>query len=365
MSNHPDVLVIGGGVIGLTTAYYLSERGTSVAVVDQGDLGRQSSWAGAGILTPLKVRPGLTPMEHLKALGTEMYPDLSKRLKEQTGIDNGYLVSGGLELVADGDEADSDEWRAEGTEFEELSGAELQRRFPAVAPTFQRAYFLPGMAQVRNPRHLKALIAACELRGVVLTPNCPVQHLVREASRLAAVETPQGRLTADRFLVAGGAWSAGLLEQVGWRPGIRPIRGQIALLHPDRSPIQSLVLHGPLYLVPRLDGHILVGSTVEDVGFNTRTTASAIADLLEFSETVVPALAAAPLERCWAGLRPGSADGLPYLGAVPGCDNLFVAAGHFRSGIQTAPASGMLLAELMLTGRTESMSLDVFRLDRK
>jgi glycine oxidase len=363
MGKPPDVLVIGGGVIGLTTAYYLAERGASVAVVDQGDLGRQASWAGAGILTPLKVRPGLPPAEHLKALGSQMYPELSRRLKEQTGIDNGYLVSGGVELPDEG-AADTDEWRADGTEFEELSGDELRRRFPALAPAFERAYFLPGMAQVRNPRHLKALIAACELRSVALTPNCPAHQLVRDGSRLAAVETPQGRLTAARFLVAGGAWSAGLLGQVGWRPDIRPIRGQIALLHPDRSPIRSLVLRGARYLVPRLDGRVLVGSTVEDVGFDTSTTATAIADLIEFSETVVPALAAAPLERTWAGLRPGSADGLPYLGAVPGCENLFVAAGHFRAGIQMSPATGMLMAEFMLTGRTESLSLDAFRLER-
>src|SRR5260370_19079959 len=112
MSKHPDVLVIGGGVIGLTTAYYLSERGASVSGVAQGALGHASSWAGAGILTPVKLKPGMPLLEHLKALGSQMYPDLSKRLKEQTGIDNGYLISGGLELpVAEG-EADSDEWRA-------------------------------------------------------------------------------------------------------------------------------------------------------------------------------------------------------------------------------------------------------------
>jgi glycine oxidase len=365
MSEQPDVLVIGGGVIGLTTAYYLTERGASVVVVDKGDLGREASWAGAGILTAAKIHEGMSPAERLKVLGSQMYPDLSKRLKEQTRIDNGYMVSGGLEVLANESDAGSDEWRMHGVEFEELTTPELQRRFPSLAPTFQRAYFLPGMAQVRNPRHLQALIAACQLRGVQLLPNCGVQQLIREQSRLAAVETPQGRLTADRFLVAGGAWSAGLLEQVGWRPGIRPIRGQIALLHTDRSPIHSIVVSGKRYLVPRLDGRILIGSTEEDVGFDTRTTATAIADLLEFSETLIPALAAAPLERCWAGLRPGSADSLPYLGAVPGCENLFVAAGHFRAGLQMSPVTGLLMAELILTGKTTTISLDAFRLDRR
>lgn len=362
MSKHPDVLVIGGGVIGLTTAYYLAERGASVAVVDKGDLGREASWAGAGILTPTKVRPAMPPLEHLKALGTEMYPVLSARLKELTKIDNGYMVSGGLEVIEGG--AETDEWRAEGVEYEELTYPELPRRFPMLAPTFKRAFFLPGMAQVRNPRHLQALTAACALRKVTLTPQCLVQRLLRESSRIVAVETPQGRLAAGRFLIAGGAWSAALLEPLGWRPGIRPIRGQIALLHPDSSPISSLILCGKRYMVPRLDGRILVGSTEEDVGFDTRTTATAIADLIEFSHNLIPSLSAAPLEKSWAGLRPGNADGLPYLGAVPGCDNLFVAAGHFRSGIQSAPATGMLLANLLSEGIDSSGLLAAFRLDR-
>jgi glycine oxidase len=364
MSKHPDVLVIGGGVIGLTAAYYLSERGASVAVVDRGELGREASWAGAGILTPGKPRPGMPPLDHLKALGSQMYPDLSRRLKEQTGIDNGYMKSGGLELLPEEDGAESDEWRTADVACEELHDPALHERFPALAPAFTRGVFLPDMAQVRNPRHLKALISACASRGVVGLTNAPVQRLIVQQSRLVAVETTQGRINAGRFLVAGGAWSAGILEQVGWRPGIKPIRGQIALLHAVRAPIHSLILCGKRYIVPRLDGRILVGSTEEDVGFDARTTASAIADLIDFSETLVPALAAVPLERSWAGLRPGSADGLPYLGAVPRCENLFVAAGHFRAGIQTSPATGALMAELMLTGATNLMPLDAFRLDR-
>jgi glycine oxidase len=364
MSKHPDILVIGGGVIGLTTAYYLAERGASVAVVDKGDLGREASWAGAGILTPMKIRPGMPPWEHLKALGSQMYPALSQRLKEQTKIDNGYLISGGLEVIDSEEALETDEWRSADVEYEELINPELQRRFPMLAPTFRRAFFLQGMAQVRNPRHLQALAAACALHEVTLTPNCPVERLLCERSRVVAAETPQGPLAADRFLIAGGAWSAGLLEPLGWRPSIRPIRGQIALLHPDSSPISSLILCGKRYMVPRLDGRILVGSTEEDVGFDSRPTETAIANLVEFSHTLIPALATAPLERSWAGLRPGNADGLPYVGAVPGYDNIFVAAGHFRSGLQSSPATAMLLADLLTTGTDASGLLNAFRPDR-
>src|SRR5438046_2024812 len=142
MDTHPDVLVIGGGVIGLTTAYYLVERGASVTVVDKGDLGREASWAGAGILTPMKITEGMSPLERLKALGTQMYPELSRQLKEQTKIDNGYMVSGGLEVSLKEGDADSDEWRPHGADFVELVEPELHQRFPTLAPTFQRAFFI-------------------------------------------------------------------------------------------------------------------------------------------------------------------------------------------------------------------------------
>jgi glycine oxidase len=363
MTKHPDVLVIGGGVIGLTTAYYLTERGASVAVVDKADLGREASWAGAGIIIPGKIQDASDPWDELKARGARMYPDLSARLKEQTKIDNGYMVSGGLEVVASDKQPVADEWRRPDSKVEELTDPQLHLRFPELAPGFSHAFFIPDMAQVRNPRHLQALIAACELREVKCTRNCKVERLVCEGARVVAVETGQGRFVAEKFLIAGGAWSRSLLDQLGWRPEIRPIRGQIALLHPDRSPIRSLILSGKRYMVPRLDGRILVGSTEEDVGFDTRTTATAIADLVEFSETMIPALASAPLERCWAGLRPGSGDGMPYLGNVPGYDNCFIAAGHFRHGIQTAPPTGLLMAEL-LTGESKAQVLDAFRLDR-
>ncbi|MHB1422704.1 MAG: glycine oxidase ThiO [Gemmataceae bacterium] len=363
MTEHPDVLILGGGIIGLSTAWFLAEAGARVAVVDKGDLGREASWAGAGILVPAYVEHARTALELLHARSWDLFPAISSSLREQTGIDNGFLVRGGLELFTSAEDASSDEWRNDGMAFEQLNGDELHRRYPELAPTVQRANYLPGMAQVRNPRHLKALEAACASRGVSLRPGCPVHRLVRNGSRIDAVDTAQGRLTADRYLVAAGAWSEALLKPLGWLLGIRPVRGQIALLNTGAAGVRPILLQGKRYLVPRGDGRVLVGSTEEDAGFDSRTSAAAIADLLQFAASLMPSLADAAVERCWAGLRPGNPDGKPFLGAVPGIDNLFVAAGHFRAGIQLSPGTALVMKQLLLDEKP-AIPLEDFRLDR-
>src|SRR5262249_1449351 len=159
------------------------------------------------------------------------------------------------------------------------------------------------------------------------------------------------------------AWSDSLLTQVGWQPGIRPIRGQIALLNTGTPLFHRVLLRGSRYLVPRSDGRVLVGSTEEDVGFAKHTTAGAIAELLSFACRWVPGLTTASLERSWAGLRPGSPDGLPFVGGVPGTDNLFVAAGHFRAGIGLSPATAMVVKEVILK-QSLTIPIDMFRVDR-
>jgi glycine oxidase len=219
------------------------------------------------------------------------------------------------------------------------------------------------MAQVRNPRHLKALIAACGQRGVALRPGCDVHRLVSERGRITTVHTTEGPLSADRYLLCSGAWTDSLLEPLGEETGIAPIRGQIALLHTGRPGVRPVILVDRRYLVPREDGRLLVGSTEEEAGFKPQPTAGGIGALLAFAASVVPELATMTLERCWAGLRPGSSDGLPFLGPVPGQDNLFVAAGHFRSGIQLSPGTALLMRELLL-GQPPSIPLAPFRLGR-
>jgi glycine oxidase len=366
MSEPSDVLIVGGGVIGLTAAWYLAGAGVSVTLVDRADFGQQASWAGAGIIPPGDPRHARTAFDQLRAHSARLYPALSGELKDLTGQDNGYVVCGGVEFPEAGEDASAlptEEWRTEGIVFRALDRAGLRECCAGLAPDLPGGCHLPEMAQVRNPRHVKALRAGCAARGVRLLPDWEVRELLRRGNRVEAVCGDSGRLSAGRFLIAAGAWTDALLGQVGWRPGVRPVRGQIALLETGHEGVRPILLQGKRYLVPRTDGRVLVGSTEEDAGFDARPTGLGIHGLLGFAVQLVPALGSASLERCWAGLRPASPDGLPFLGPVPGWDNLFVAAGHFRSGIQLSPATGVVLTEL-LTGRPLTIPLHDFRLDR-
>jgi glycine oxidase len=364
MAKSVDVIVVGGGVIGLTTAYFLAREQVHVAVLDQGDFAQEASWAGAGILPAATLQDASTPIDKLRGLSAEMFPHLSEELHALTGIDNGYLRSGGLEFHQGRDEAALEEWHSGGVTCQVLDEPAQARLEPNLAKGLGAATYLPDMAQVRNPRHLKALVAACDSCGVELYPGCRVHGFVREGRRIAAVKTSKGNMAAAKFLLATGAWTDPLLEAFNCQPGIRPVRGQMVLLRCPHSPFRRILLWGNRYLVPRSDGRVLVGSTEENAGFDKRNTAQAVARLLALSNQLVPCLAEAQVERCWAGLRPGSPDGLPFLGQVPECDNLYLAAGHFRSGIQLSPGTAKVMKE-WLAGQPVSVSLDAFRVNRR
>ena len=357
-----DIVIVGGGVIGLTTAYFLAREGAEVLLLDRGDLGQEASWAGAGILPPSDPAHARTPFDRLRALSLSLFPDLSADLREQTGIDNGYLPCGGLEFAAAGPGAAEEEWRGAGASCRQVSPSELQDLEPNVTATGGQLWLLPDLAQVRNPRHLQALIAACTGK-VRLMPGTPVSRLEASGQRVTAVQTNKARYRCGRVLVAAGAWTDALLEPLGCRPEIQPVRGQIALLQARQPPFRHVLLCGSCYLVPRADGRVLVGSTEEWVGFDKRTTAAAIHNLLSLAFRLAPVLREASVERCWAGLRPGSPDGLPYLGRVPGWDNLFIAAGHFRAGIQLSAGTALVMKELLL-GQKPTMDLGPFHLSR-
>lgn len=361
MNPSTDVLIVGGGVIGLTSALFLARDGLAVTILEKGDFGAESSWAGAGILPPSNLESARSSLDLLRAHSALMHPVLSADLRERTGIDNGYLRCGGIEFV-DREDADS-EWRSNGVLCHRLDESKCRALEPALVPRHRIAFHLPGTAQLRNPRHVKALRAACASYGVRMYAGCSVFGLERQGRRITGVRSSQGRHQTDVVVVAAGAWSDSLLETIGCRLNIHPVRGQIAMLNTGEPVIRHVVMLGPRYLVPRPDARVLVGSTEENAGFDKRTTAEAIHDLLEFGFSLVPSLRNAHLERSWAGLRPGTPDDLPFLGPAPDFDNLFVVAGHFRAGIQLSPATALLLSQ-MVRRQALTIPLEAFRLDR-
>ena len=366
MSRRPDVLILGGGVIGLSVAWELAREGVTVELLERGRVGREASWAGAGMLPPGNLEAAATPLDRLRGLSHALWPRWSERLRAETGVDNGFLRPGTLHVELDagqGGACGPDDPVAPGVRAERLTGEETRRLEPHLTPTVTGAVHLPDGGQVRNPRHVRALRLACEHAGVAILESTPAHRLRVRGGRLTGVDTPRGGRTAGTVIVCGGAWSAGLLEGIGVRVPIRPVRGQIVLLHSPAPPLTRVVERGTRYLVPRADGRTLVGSVEEHVGFEVRTTAAAVGGLIDFARGLVPVLADAEVERAWAGLRPGSPDGLPMLGPVPGVAGLFLAAGHHRNGLQMSPGTGHLIARLV-TGRDPGLSLDGLAADR-
>jgi len=371
-----DLLVIGGGVIGLSISYEIAGRGKSVAVVDRGRGGSdrtRASWAGAGILPPAEMCTAENPWDQLVGLSHQLHPVWSRQLQTETGIDNGYRRSGGVYLARQAGDAAllraaMSDWRAVGVQVEELSMDDLARCERGLGCVCERgdikaAFFLPDEAQLRNPWHLRALRAGCERRGVRLIDQQEVAAWRESAGRLAAVHTSDGPLAADAFCLAGGAWSSRLAESIMSPPQVFPLRGQMVLFRLPEPPLQRIVNEGPRYLVPREDGRVLAGSTVEEAGFDLRVTEEGRRELVSFAHSLVPELAPDRVEDAWAGLRPATLDGLPYLGRAAGFDNLYVATGHYRSGLHLSPGTAVVMADL-ICGEPPRIDLAPFALDR-
>jgi glycine oxidase len=295
-----------------------------------------------------------------------MFPALTQDLLEITRIDNGYRVCGGIEFFWESDAPQVAAWKHEGIHFEPLAKGEIERLEPACVSLEGQGYYFKSMAQLRNPWHLRALIAACQSRGVRLRPQTALEKIEIHGNTVAGVRLNSGeKRVAGRYLLAAGAWTNPVLAGFGQNPGIHPVRGQIVLLRTPEPLINRVILIGKKYVVPREDGRLLIGATEEpEAGFVKKTTATGVIDLLDFGCAMIPKLRNAEVEKCWAGLRPGSPDGMPFLGAIPGFDNAFVAAGHFRAGIQLSPGSAKVTAEVIL-GQKPTIPLGSFRLYRK
>ncbi|MEQ8847829.1 FAD-dependent oxidoreductase [Botrimarina sp.] len=332
-----DAIVIGGGAIGLSVAYELATRGLSVTLLERGEIGREASWAGAGVLPPASWYVDHPALDRLAMTAAPMHAELSQRLRETTGVDDQYAACGAVYQLTESNEAHVlgvlSRWRELGVAVG--SGGADGRR-------------VPQEAQVRNPRRLKALAAGCRMLGVHLAPGAEVTGFRRAGPRVAEVVTAAGPYAADAVVLAAGCWSPALGEQLRVAAPGRPVRGQMLLLAPRGEPIDGIVHRHPFYAVARRDGLVLVGATVEEAGFDKSTTEEGVAALRRAAGQIAPALADARVEAVWAGLRPASADALPQIGPAPGIDNVWIASGHHRSGLQLSPPTAAIIAALVL-----------------
>ena len=373
-----DVCIIGGGIIGLSIARELAGRGLSVRVLAREAARETASWAAAGIFPPAPRYAGAPPGDVLTALSDELHRQWARELLEETGIDNGLRECGGLHVAADDRQfarlcEAAATWTAQGTRCERLDAADIAAVEPALAAAVARGrlmggFVLPAEMQIRPPRHLQALERSSLARGVVIETDVTVRDLDVHGGNVRSVVAERAGamvpVTAGHYILAAGAWSGSIAERLGLVLMTRPIRGQITLLRFPQQPLRRVVNRGLGYLVPRDDGRLLVGSTLEDAGFATETTTEAIDGLLGMVRNLLGTIDEATLERSWAGLRPGSVDGLPTIGRIPGCDNALVAAGHFRAGLHQSTGTAVLVADLV-TGRTSTVSPAPFAPDRK
>lgn len=370
----PEVAIVGAGAIGLSLAWELAQRGKRVTLLDAGEPGHESSWAGAGILPPCLAPESDDPLAALHRLSMELHPVWAERLQAETGIDVGFRQCGGLYLAFDRGEAAAlagmaFEAEAGGVAVETWSPGEVVRQEPALREMLSKeeplaARFFPGECQIRNPRFVKALCLACEQAGVEIRPHARIDRFATDHRRIVALSTEANEeICAESFVIAAGAWTQKILSAAGIVPEIFPIRGQMLLYESPEPQLKSVVNVGPRYFVPRDDGLLLVGATEEEVGFEKANTAEGVAELRRFAERALPALKNREPLRTWAGLRPATFDGLPYLGRAPGFENLFVAAGHFRAGLTLAPGTAVVLAE-ELCGQTPALDLQPFRVGR-
>jgi glycine oxidase len=333
----------------LLSAYQLADAGLEVQVLDQGHVGREASWAGGGIVSPLypwRYSPAVTALAHWSQ---DFYPQLGERLLAESGIDPEVHITGLYWLDLE-DEDEALAWAKR--EGRPLTAVDIQSVYRAVPPLglgFSHAVYMPGVANVRNPRLLKSLREALQrMPNVTLLENAKATGFVREAERVVGVSTESGELRADRVVVAAGAWSGGLLASLGLQLPVKPMKGEMILFKCAEDFLPRMVLAKGRYAIPRRDGHILVGSTLEDVGFDKTPTQEALDSLRASAIELLPALADAEVVKHWAGLRPGSPEGIPYIGPVPGFEGLWLNCGHFRNGLVLAPASCQLLADLLL-----------------
>lgn len=346
MSEH--VLIVGGGIMGMLSARELHQAGCRVTLVDRQQTGRESSWAGGGIISPLFPWRYLDSITELASWSQQHYPALCETLAADTGIDPQYTPNGML-MVAPDEHSEAQAWAEQhGRKLQIIDQAQFRELEPAAALPPEQGLWMPDVGQIRNPRLVKAVRADLERRGVEIITDTLVEQVLCENGKAVGIQTAHGRQHADAVMMCAGSWSGELLKDLPSGPDIRPVQGQMILFKTPPGTISRITLEAQRYIIPRRDGHVLFGSSMEEVGFAKQTTAAMRDELLEVVTERFPILRDYPLVKHWAGLRPGSPAGVPYIAAHPAISGLYVNSGQYRNGVVLGAASARLAADLVL-----------------
>jgi glycine oxidase len=359
----PDVLIVGGGVIGAACARSLSLAGQSVLLVDAGVKAGAATPASAGMLAPLAETHAQDPLLSLRIRARDLYRDLVPALEDETGIDVGFWTDGIVQIAFNNAEADRLKgdiaWqRQQGFPVDWLEAAELRERCPGISSAILGAHLSPEDGALEPPTLMDALVRSAAAHGATLQPGQRVEQVVIEGDRAVGVRLASGPIDAGAVLIAAGCWSG----RVGGLPrplSVEPVRGQMASLDWPVGEPRAIVFSEEGYVLTR-GGEAIAGSTMEHAGFDPSVTEEAIGKILSTAGRIYPALEQAPERRRWAGLRPATPDGAPIVGRDPQIQNLWYATGHGRNGVLLAAITAQIMGALM-TG--QPVEHDIIPLD--
>ena len=368
MAKAHDIVVVGGGVIGCAIAYRLAKEGADVLLLERDQVGSGASQAAAGMLAPLSdslAHPGLVDLG-VESFG--LYPSFIDEIEADGGLSVECMQSGILRIALT--DEDEDGMKAlgslaaeRGLEVSWLGPKQALSLEPQLSPHIRGASYSPRELQLDPSRLVETLRRAAVARGATVREQTPVTGLVREGSKAAGVRTPDETVAAGQVVLAAGSWSSQVGEWMGAGVPVVPVRGQIAYVNKLDRPLRYAVMRGDTYAVPKGNGTTLVGTTLEDAGFDPRATVGGVASVLTRIQDLVPAIADTTINHTRAGLRPRAHDELPIMGPAPGVDGLILATGHYRSGILLAPATARIIGDLILRGPS-AIDLGVFNAAR-
>jgi glycine oxidase len=372
----PRVIIVGGGVIGLSIGWQLAKVGCGVSIYERNYAGRSASWSAAGMLAPLaEVHFEEKALLQLGNLSLQLYPEWVEALEADSGMSVGYRTEGTLIVGLDQDDARELKHLYESQQFlnlpcKWLTGTEAREIEPLLSPKVTAAIFSPSDHQVDNRLMVEALILAYRRAGGNLYENMPVEKIEIRDAKARGVWVEGVLAKGDIIVLAAGCWSNEIEGLPGIvKPPLRPVKGQILALQMEAGVILQKVIRTirakyltDVYLAPKNDARLVIGATNEEMGFDTRLTAGGLFELLRGAWEAVPGVYDLPIVETWTGLRPGSRDNAPILGETA-VENLVMATGHYRNGILLAPVTAREIASLVLTGQTSEV-IAPFQLSR-